>query len=71
MHSKGDNIQIAISDEAHEFIKGLFDSLKNRYLNNLGYMTGSEFVLDYVYLMYHKCHKIDPSHGRSYIGSPD
>ena len=50
MHSKGDNIQIAISDEAHEFIKGLFDSLKNRYLNNLGSMTGSEFVLDYVYL---------------------
>ena len=35
MHSKSDNIEIMISDEADEVIKGLFDSLKNRYQNNL------------------------------------
>ena len=32
MHSKSDNIEIMISDEADEVIKKLFDSLKNRYM---------------------------------------
>ena len=31
MHSKSDNIEIMISDEADEVIKELCDSLKNRY----------------------------------------
>ena len=44
MHSKSDNIEIMISDEADEVIKKLFDSLKNRYQNNLQSMRGSEFV---------------------------
>ena len=35
IHSKGDNIEIMITDEADEVIKELFDSLKNRYQNNL------------------------------------
>ena len=35
MHSKSDYIEIMINDEADEVIKGLFDSLKNRYQNNL------------------------------------
>ena len=30
MHSKSDNIEMMISDEADEVIKKLFDSLKNR-----------------------------------------
>ena len=34
-------------------------------------MKGSEFVFDYVHLLYYKCHKIDPNHGGSYIDSPD
>ena len=29
-----------INDEADEFIKGLFDSLKDRYQNNLESMRG-------------------------------
>ena len=29
-------------------------------------MKGSEFVLDYVHLMYYKCHKINPNRGGSY-----
>ena len=33
MHSKNDNIEIIISDEADEVIKNLFDSLKCRYQN--------------------------------------
>ena len=71
IHSKSDNIEIMINDEADEVIKELFDSLKNRYQNNLESMTGSEFIFDYVHLLYYKCHKINPNHGGSYIDSPD
>ena len=34
MHSKSDGIEIMMNDEADEFIKKNFDSLKNRYQNN-------------------------------------
>ena len=60
-----------IIDEADEFIKELFDSLKNRYQNNLESMTVSDFVFDYVQLLYYKCHKINPNRGGSYKDSPD
>ena len=40
MHSKCDNIKIAISDKADEVIKELSESLKNRYKS----MKGSKFV---------------------------
>ena len=33
-------------------------------------MKGSEFVFDYVQLLYYKCHKINPNCGGSYIDSP-
>ena len=49
MHSKSDNIETMINDEADEIIKDLFDSLKNRYQNNLESMKVSEFVFDYVH----------------------
>ena len=35
------------TDEVH--------SLKNRYQNNLKSMKGSEFVFDYVQLLYYEC----------------
>ena len=63
MHSKSGSIEIMISDEADKVIKELFDSLKNRYQNNLESMKGSEFVFE--------CHKINPNCGGSYIDSPD
>ena len=34
-------------------------------------MKGSEFVFDYVHLMYDKCRKINPNRGGSYVDSPD
>ena len=34
-------------------------------------MKGSEFVFDYVHLLYYKCHKINLDCGRSYVGSPE
>ena len=53
MHSKSDNIEIMINDEANEVIKELFDSLKNRYQNNLEAVKGSNLVLDYVQLLHY------------------
>ena len=60
-----------INDEADDVIKELFDSFKNKCQNNLELMTGSKFVFDYVYLLYYKCHKINPNRGRSYTDSLD
>ena len=71
MHSKSDNIEIMISDEAGEVIKKLFDSLKNRYQNILESMRGCESVFDYVQLLYYKCNKINLNYGGSYIDSHD
>ena len=63
MHSKSDNTETAINDEADEVIKKLFDSLKNGYQNNLDSRKGSEFVFDYVHLSYYKWRKINPNRG--------
>ena len=50
-----------INDEADESIKELYDSLKNRYQNNLESVKGSEFVFDYIQLVYYECHKTSPN----------
>ena len=71
MHSISNNLEIMINDEADEVIKEPFDSLKNRYLNNLKSMKGSDFVFNYGHLLYSKCHKINPNRGGLYIDSPD
>ena len=60
-----------INDEADEVIEELFYSLENRYKNNLESIKGSEFVLNYVYLLYYKCLKINLNRGGSYIDCPD
>ena len=67
MHSRSNNIEIMINDEADEAIKELIDSLKNRYQNDLESVKGSEFVLDYVHLLYYKCHKISYMDSRDWI----
>ena len=60
-----------IRDEADELAIKLFDSLKNIYQNNLQLMRSSEFVLDYVQLLYYKCHQVNLNRGGSYIESSD
>ena len=60
-----------MNDKADKIIEERFDSLKNRYHNGLEPMKGSEFVFDYVQLLYYKCHKIRPTRGKSYNNSPD
>ena len=67
MHSKKSNIKILIHDQADKVLKELFDSLKNKYQNNLELMKGSELVFNYVHLLYFKCYKINLDGGRSYI----
>ena len=54
MHSKSDNIEIMNNDEADEAIKKLSKSIKNRYQNILESIKSSEFVLNYVHLLYYK-----------------
>ena len=41
MHSKSDNTEIIVNDEADKVMKELFDSLKNRYQNSLESTKGS------------------------------
>ena len=57
MYSKRDKIKIMINDEADEVIEELFKSLKNRYQSNLESMEGSEFVFNYVHLLYYPINK--------------
>ena len=42
-----------ISEEADEVKEKIFESLKNRYQNNLESIRGSELVFDYFYLLYY------------------
>ena len=60
-----------INDEADEVMKEEFDSLKNKYQNNLESIKGSDFVFEYVYLLCYKCHKKNLNCSGSYIDSPD
>ena len=69
MHWKSDSIKIMMSDEAYEVIRKPFDSLTNRYQNNLELMRGSEFVFDYIRLLYYKCDKINLNRDGSYLDS--
>ena len=71
MHPKSYNIEIMMNDKVDEIIEVLFDSLKNRYQNNLESMKGIEFAFESVQLLYYKCHKVNHSSGGSYIESPD
>ena len=43
-----------INDEVYEILREIFDTLKNRYQNNLESMKGSEFLFDYIYLLSYK-----------------
>ena len=60
-----------MNDKADEIIEKRFDSRKNSYQNNLESMKGSEFVFNYIHLMYYKFHKTNPNCVGSYIDSPD
>ena len=67
MDSESDNIETIVSRETNEVIKELFDLLKNRYENDLESTKRSEFIFNYVHLMYYKGHKINLNYGGSFV----
>ena len=72
MHSKIDNIEIMLNGKADEVIEELFDSFIKEYQNGLQKsMRLSDFIFDCVHLLYYKCHKINPNHGRWSTDYPD
>ena len=60
-----------INDKAGKAIEKRFKSLKNRYQDNLESIKSSEFVFDFVYLLYYKCHNINLNCSGSHIDPPD
>ena len=72
MHSESDNIEIMMNDKADEVKDELFQSLPTKFQNGLETsMNVSDFIFDCIYLLYFKCHKINPNYRGSYIDSPD
>ena len=68
MHSKSNNIEFMIYDNADEVTRELFELLLNRYQIGLETPTrGNNFIFDYVYLLYYKCHKLNLDRDGSYI----
>ena len=68
LHTKSDNIEITIGNEADEIIKKHFKYLLQKYQEGLGKsMEGSEFIFDSVDLFYYKLHRISLNRGGSYI----
>ena len=58
MHSKSDNMELLICDKDDENIEKPFQLLINRYQIGLEvWMSGSDFISDWVYLLYCKCYK--------------
>ena len=72
MHSKSDNIEIMINDEADEVIEELFKSLiKNPQIGLEKPRRSSDFIFNCVHLLYYNCDKRNLNRSRSYIESPD
>ena len=68
MHSKRDNIEIMITVKQIKLLKNIL----NQFLINIKLnWRGSDFIFDYVHLLYYKCHKTIFKRGRSYIDSPE
>ena len=58
MHSKSDNIEIMINDKGDETIEKHFDPFLHRYQVELETsMRGSDFMFNFVHLLYYKCQK--------------
>ena len=56
-----------IYDNTYEAIKEFFESLLNKYKNELETsIRGTDFMSNYVHLIYYKCHKINRNRGVSY-----
>ena len=56
--SKSDNIEFMINDKTDEVIEKLFESLNRYQIEIKPTIRRSDFVFDFVQLLYYKCHKI-------------
>ena len=71
MHTKSNNVEIMIGSEKDEIIGDLFESLLQKYQENLEEsMRGIDFIYDSVDALYYNLNKVSLSRGGSYIDSP-
>ena len=71
MYTRSDNIEIMFGDDYDDIIEQLFESLLQKYEENLqNKMRGSEFEFDGVYFLYYDFNKTSINRGGSYIDSP-
>ena len=72
MHSKTDKIEIMIDDKANAAIEVRSQSLLSRYQIQLEIsMEGSDFIFDFVHLLYYKYYEMNFKCSQSYIDSPE
>ena len=71
MYTRRDNIEIIFGDDNDDIIEQLFESLLQKYEENLqNKMRGSEFEFDGVNFLYYDFNKTSMNRGGSYIDSP-
>ena len=71
IHAKSNNMEFMMGNGTDEIIKELFESLLQKYQEELeGKKSGSEFLFDSVDLLHYNLHKISLNRGGSYIDSP-
>ena len=71
MYTRSDNIEIMFGDDNDDIIEQLFESLLQKYEENLqNKMKGSEFEFDGVNFLYYDFNKTSINRGGSYIDSP-
>ena len=63
MHSKNNNEEFMIYDNANDILDNCFRSLLSK--------RGSDFIFDSVQLLHYKCHKVNLRRDGSYIDSPN
>ena len=72
MHSKSDNIEIVIHDNANEVIQKRFESPLSISQTGLEeFKKGSNFIFDCVHFWHCKCHKIKLKRDESFMNSLD
>ena len=72
MDTRSDNEEFMNGDDTHEIIKGFFESLLQKYEENLqNKIRGSDFEFDGVNFLYYDFNKISLNRGGSYIDSPN
>ena len=71
MHTRSDNEEFMSGSDTNEIIKGLFESLLQKYEENVQEkMKGSDFEFAGVNFLYYDFNKISINRGGSYIDSP-